>query len=65
MASKSLKKTREIKIRCSESLFRKLVAICKITGKTKTSIIEDLIHSEYEKDKRYEKKYYADLEKKV
>lgn len=54
-----------ITIRASEVLFRKLTAICKTTGKTKTAVISDLISAEYDKNKKYEKWYYADLEKKV
>lgn len=54
-----------ITIRVSEGLVRKLVAICKATGKTKTGVLIDLINTEYEKSTKYEKWYYADLEKKV
>lgn len=58
------KKNRWISIRVSEILFRKLVAICKATGKTKTAIIEDLIIEEYDRKKqKYEKWYYSDLNK--
>lgn len=59
------KKKRWISIRASEILFRKLVAICKATGKTKTAVIVDLIFAEYDKNKSYEKWYYADLDKKI
>lgn len=60
------KKKRRIYIRASEILFRKLVAICKATGKTKTSVIADLISAEYDRaSKKYEKWYYADLDKEV
>lgn len=54
-----------ITIRVSESLVRKLVAICKATGKTKTGVLTDLINTEYEKNTKYEKWYYANLEEKV
>lgn len=54
-------KTREIKIRCTEVLFRKLLAICAVTGKTKTAVLEDLIYAEYDSDSRYSKQYLADL----
>lgn len=57
------KKKRWISIRASEILFRKLAAICKATGKTKTAVIADLIFAEYDKNKKYEKWYYADLDK--
>ena len=59
------KKSKEIKIRCTEVLFRKLLAICAVSGKTKTAVIEDLIFAEFEKNKKYSAQYYADLEKKV
>lgn len=58
-------KKRWISIRASEVLFRKLVAICKITGKSKTTVISDLIETEYKKDKKYESWYYKDLNKEV
>lgn len=58
------KKKRWISIRASEILFRKLVAICKATGKTKTAVIADLIFAEYDRaNKKYEKWYYSDLNK--
>lgn len=56
-------KTREVKIRCTETLFRKLLAICKVTGKTRTAVIEDLIASEFKKNMKYSNQYYADLNK--
>lgn len=59
------KKSREIKIRCTEILFRKLLAISRVTGKNKTSIVSDLISAEYEKDGRYSIQYLADLDKKL
>lgn len=54
-----------ITIRASEVLFRKLTAICKATGKTKTTVLSDLISAEYDKNKKYEKWYYADLDREV
>lgn len=59
------RKNRWISMRASEILFRKLVAICKSTGKTKAAVLADLITSEYNKNKKYEKWYYADLDKEV
>lgn len=56
---------RWITIRVSEGLFRRLLAICKANGKTKTGVLTDLINKEYEKSPKYEKWYYADLEEKV
>lgn len=58
-------KNHEIKIRCTENLFRKLLAICEVTGKTKTSIIEDLILIEYAKNKKYEEKFYEHFKKDI
>lgn len=58
-------KTKRIGIRLSSVLFRKLVAICKINKKSKTAIIEELILSEYEKNKKYEEWYYNNLDKEV
>lgn len=58
------RKKRRIYIRASEILFRKLVAICKATGKTKTAVIADLILAEYNREsKKYSKYYFEDLEK--
>lgn len=57
------KKSKEIKIRCTETLLRKLMAICAVKGKTKTAIIEDLILQEYKKKQRYEEKYYEEFYK--
>lgn len=54
-------KNREVRIRCTEVLLRKLLAICAVTGKTRTAVIEDLIFAEYERDSRYSKRYIADL----
>lgn len=53
--------TRQVNLRLSGVLFRKLLSICKATGKTKTAVIRDLISEEYEKNKKYEKWYYSDL----
>lgn len=63
MGSKN--KTKRIELRCREVLFRKLLAICAATGKTKTAVLEDLICAEYDKKKSYEQFYYANLDKKV
>lgn len=60
-----MKKSKEIKIRCTESIFRKLLAISKVTGKSRTAVITDLINLEYERDRRYSIQYYADLDKKL
>ena len=51
MASKN--KTRRIEIRCREMLFRKLWAICQVSGKTKTAVVEDLIGKEFDRKKAY------------
>ena len=59
------KKRNRIEIRVSELIFRKLAAIVSVSGKTRTALIEDLIEAEYEKNKKYRDKYYADLEKKM
>lgn len=56
-----MNKTREVTIRLSELAFRKLVAICKVTGKSKTGLLRDLILLEYEKNKKYEAWFDADL----
>lgn len=58
-------KTRWIGFRATEILFRKLVAISRVTGKSKSAIISDLICAEYDKNKKYERWYDADLDKKV
>lgn len=58
-------KTKNIKIRCTEVLCRKLLAICAVTGKTRTAIIEDLISAEYERNKKYAAQYCADLGREI
>lgn len=63
--TKKSRKNKEIKIRCTELVLRKLLAICAVSGRTKTSVIEDLISGEYDRDKRYETRYYADLEGRI
>lgn len=55
------KKNKELKIRITEPMLRKILAICTVTGKTKTAIIEDLIIQEFKKNKKYEEQYYANL----
>lgn len=59
------KKTYEIKIRCTELLLRKLLAICSVKDSNKTNIIESLINMEYEKNAQYASKYYENLKKPV
>ena len=59
MASKN--KTRRIEIRCREMLFRKLWAICQVSGKTKTAVLEDLICKEFDRRKAYQQFYDANL----
>lgn len=59
------KKKRWVTIRASEILFRKLIAICKTTGKSKTAVIADLIFAEFERNKKYQSWYDADLDKEV
>lgn len=63
MANKN--KTREVHFRCREILFRKLWAICKVSGKTKTAILEDLICKEFDRKKAYQQFYDANLLKKL
>lgn len=58
------RKDRRFQIRFSNIIFRKLEAICKVTNRTKTAVIEDLILSEYNKNKAYEKWFYANIDKK-
>ena len=62
---RTYKKSKAIKIRCSEILFRKLSAICAVTGKTKTAILEELIMTEYDRNKKYSDQYYMDLDKEI
>lgn len=59
------KKNKEIKIRCTEVLLQKLLAICAVTGKSKTAIIESLIQKEYSSRNAYANKYYESLEEKT
>lgn len=54
-------KDRVVTIRVSDLLFRKILAICKVTGKSKTGLIRDLILQEYEKNKKYEAWFSADI----
>lgn len=58
-------KTRRIEIRCREMLFRKLWAICQVSGKTKTAVLEDLICKEFDRRKAYQQFYDANLLKKL
>lgn len=58
-------KTKNVAIRLGEVCFRKLLAICKVTGKSKTGLIRDLINAEYEKNKKYEAWYNADFGEKM
>lgn len=51
------RKKNRISIRLSDTIFYKLLAISKATDKTKTAVIEDLILSEYGKNKVYEQWY--------
>lgn len=61
----SKNKPRRVEIRCRELLYRKLWAICKVSGKTKTAVLEDLISKEFERKKAYQQFYDANLLKKV
>lgn len=63
--TKSSKKSKEIKVRCTEMLLRQLLAICVVTGKSKTTVIEDLIRQEYGRKNEYANKYWESLEEKV
>ena len=63
MASKN--KTRRVEIRCREILFRKLWAICHVSGKTKTAVLEDLIGKEFDSKKDYQQFYDANLLTKI
>lgn len=62
---KKRNKNRTIHMRTTELINRKLMAICSVTGKTKTAVLEDLISTEYGRNKKYDAQYYADLEKKL
>ena len=57
----SKNKPRRVEIRCREVLFRKLWAICQVSGKTKTAILEDLICKEFDRKKAYQQFYDANL----
>lgn len=57
---KKPRKIRFIDIRCTDLLFKKLMAICAETGKTRTAVIEDLINKEYDNNKRYEKRFMTE-----
>lgn len=59
MVSKN--KTRRVEIRCREILFRKLWAICQVSGKSKTAILEELICKEFDRKKAYQQFYDANL----
>lgn len=54
------KKNKSIKIRVTETMFQKLCAICAVTGKKKTRIVEELIENEFSKDSRYWEEMYED-----
>lgn len=54
-------KKKHLDIRMAEIMLQKLLAICAVTGKTKTAMIEDLILREYDRDSRYGKQYIANL----
>ena len=60
----SRKKEKRLQLRLSDIVFGKLNAICKTNCKTRTAVIEDLILSEYGKNKAYEKWFYDDIGKK-
>lgn len=47
------KKTKRIDVRLSEMVFKKLLAICGVTGCSTTRTIENLIENEYRKDSKY------------
>lgn len=57
------RKTNRIQLRLDDSKKRKLDAICRINGKNRTSVIENLIEFEYQKDKKYEDAYFNILNK--
>lgn len=61
----SKNKPRRVEIRCREVLFRKLWAICHVSGKTKTAVLEDLISKEFDSKKAYQQFYDANLLKKL
>lgn len=58
---KKERKDKEIRIRCTKGLLRKLMAICVVTGETKTAVITDLILSEYAKNTKYQDEYIRKL----
>ncbi len=56
-------KRNRLNIRISDIVERRLLAICEVTGKTKTKVIEDLIASEYNKKREYNDQYYKILDR--
>lgn len=48
-------KNKKIQIRCDEIFLRRLEAICSETRRSKTAVIEDLVNTEYSKNKNYER----------
>lgn len=55
------KRERHITIRVTEVMFQKILAMCDVTGKTKTGFLRDLIAREYGKNKEYERRYLDNL----
>lgn len=55
------KRERYITIRVTEAMFQKILAMCDVTGKTKTGLLRDLIAREYGKNKEYERRYLDNL----
>lgn len=48
-------------MRMNESLFRKLVAIAEVTGRTKTDVVKNLIDEEYKKNRKYQENFYKNM----
>lgn len=61
---KTKQKQKRVDFRLTEIMFRRLMAIVRVTGKSRTAVIEDLIAAEYDKSRKYRDRYYGDLEKK-
>lgn len=52
-------KNKTIRFRCTEKMWKKITAICLVTGKTKTALIEGLINDEYKKNQKYDETYWG------
>lgn len=59
------KKNKTISIRVSDVCFQKLLAICAVSKKSKTALIEEFISKEYNQNYLYERKLISDLNKNI